>query len=163
MEIVALSGLVAIGVAVSQLASAPARPQLPVHPGRYPQREGFQTLGLGLSPQNNPPSSPIMPTPSEYYTIGIQQYLTQEEAAKISELNGRLNEMAGLGNREGTQAMKAQIQTVLERAATRKSQVLSEPSKRAASNTAMAGTELDMMYKTPGGQMYPSEPNAGPK
>jgi len=163
MELAALSGLVAIGVAVSQLASTSPRPQLPVHPGRYPQREGFQSLGLGISPQNTRPSEPAMPVPSEYYTIGIQQYLTQEEASKISDLNQRLNSMASTGSPEGVQAMKSQIQTILERAATRRSQVRGEPSKRAASNMAMAGTELDMMYKTPGGQTYPSEPNAGPK
>ena len=75
MELAALSGLVAIGVAVSQLASTPPRPQLPLHPGRFPQKEGFRTLGLGLMPQSIPPSDPAMPVPSEYYTIGIQQYL----------------------------------------------------------------------------------------
>jgi len=163
MELAALSGLVAIGVAVSQLASTSPRPQLPVHPGRFPQKEGFQTLGLGILPQNTPPSDPVMPVPSDYYTIGIQQYLTQDEAIKVSDLNRRLNEMASNGSPEGIQAIKAQIQTILERATTRKAQVRGEPSKRAASNTAMAGVELDMMYKTPGGQTYPSEPNAGPK
>ena len=154
MEFAALSGLIAIGVAVSQLAST--SPQ---------KKEGFHTLGLGILPQNKPPSNPTLPVPSEYYTIGIQQYLTQEEASKISDLNNRINSMSasGSGSPEGIQANKAQIQTILERAATRKSQVRGEPSKRAASNSAMAGVELDMMYKTPGGQMYPSEPNAGPK
>ena len=153
MELAALSGLVAIGVAVSQLAS----------PSKKPTKEGFHTLGLGILPQNTPPSNPGIPQPNEYYTVGIQQYLTQQEAAQVSDLNNRLNKLASTGSPEGNQAMRAQIQTILERAATRKSQALGAPSARSASNTAMAGTELDMMYKTPGGHTYPSEPNAGPK
>jgi len=157
MEIAALSGLIAIGYAVSQLATSP-RVTIST-----PKKEGFHTLGLGILPQTTPPSDPTMPVPSEYYTIGIQQYLTQEEAGKISDLNSRINAMAATGPSEAIQAMKAQIQTILEKGATRRSQVRGEPSKRAAANTAMSGTELDMMYKTPGGQMYPSEPNAGPK
>jgi len=160
MELAALSGLVAIGYAVSRLASAPPRQVEPLHPGRYPQKEGFRTLGLGILPQNQAPSDPAMPVPSEYYTIGIQQYMTQEEASTVTDLNNRLNSMASTGSREGVQAMKAQIQTILEKAATRKSQVRGEPGKRAASNMAMAGTELDMMYKTPGG---PAQATAGPK
>ena len=163
MELAALSGLIAIGVAVSQLASTTPRQQLPVHPGRFLQKEGFQTLGLGILPQKVPPSDPVMPVPSEYYTIGIQQYLTQGESSMVSDLNNRINSLAATGAPEGIQAMKSQIQTILEKAATRRSQVRSEPSRAASSNSAMAGTELDMMYKTPGGQMYPSEPNAGPK
>jgi hypothetical protein len=154
MELAALSGLIAIGVAVSQLASTP---------GARRKNEGFRTLGAGILPQNLPPSDPAIPVPSEYYTIGIQQYLTQEEASQISNLNSRINSLAATGSPDGIQAIRAQIQTILERGATRKSQLRGEPSSRAAANTAMAGTELDMMYKTPGGQMYPSEPNAGPK
>jgi hypothetical protein len=155
MEFAALSGLIAIGVAVSQLASTPrARPTT---------KEGFHSLGLGILPQNQPPSNPTIPVPSEYYTVGIQQYLTQDEASQISSLNSRVNTLAASGSPEGVQAMKAQIQTILEKAATRKSQTRGDKASRAASNTAMAGTELDMMYKTPGGQMYPSEPNPGPK
>jgi hypothetical protein len=45
MELAALSGLVAIGVAVSQLASTSPRPQLPVHPGRFPQEAGDSGQG----------------------------------------------------------------------------------------------------------------------
>jgi hypothetical protein len=163
MELAALSGLVAIGVAVSQLASTTPRQQLPVHPGRFPQREGFRTLGVGILPQKVPPSDATMPVPAEYYTIGVQQYMTQEESSMVSDLNNRINSLAATGSPEGIQAMKAKIHGILEKAATRRSQVRSEPSRAASSNSAMAGTELDMMYKTPGGQMYPSEPNAGPK
>ena len=157
MELAALSGLMAVGYAVSQLAS-PSKAVVK-------QKEGFRTLALGILPQNMPPSDPAIPVPSQYYTIGIQQYLTQDESKQIETLNNRLNTVAASGYPASTevQAIKAQIQTITERAATRRSQARGSPSNRAASNTAMSGTELDMMYKTPGGQMYPSEPNAGPK
>ena len=155
MELAALSGLMAIGYAVSQLAS-PSKPLLQ-------QKEGFRALGLGVLPQQTPPSDPAMPVPSEYYTIGIQQYLTQDESSRITELNSRINSLAASGSSQGVQAIKAQIHTILEKAATRRSQTRGSDSSKAASNTAMAGIELDMMFKTPGGQTYPSEPNAGPQ
>ena len=157
MELAALSGLMAVGYAVSQLAS-PSKPVVK-------QKEGFRTLGLGILPQNMPPSDPAIPMASQYYTIGIQQYLTQDESKQIESLNNRLNAVAASGAPASTevQAIRAKIQTITERAATRRSQARGDSSARAASNTAMSGTELDMMYKTPGGQMYPSEPNAGPK
>jgi len=155
MEIAALSGLLALGYAVSQMAK-PNKPQVA-------GKEGFRTLGVGILPQDQPPSDPAMPVPSEYYTIGIQQYLTNDEASKVKDINNRLNELAASGSVEGRQAMKAQIQTILERAANRKSQAAGTDSKRAATNAALAGTELDLMYKTPGGHSYPSEPNGGPK
>jgi hypothetical protein len=151
MEIAALSGLVAIGYAVSQLAS-PSK-----------KNEGFRTLGVGILPQKTPPSDPAMPVPSEYYTMGIQQYLTNEEATKVNDINSRLNYLASTGSVEGQQSLKAQIHTILERAATRKSKAAGSDSQRAASNTAFSGLELDMMYKTPGGHTYPSEPNGGPE
>jgi len=78
MEIAALSGLLALGYAVSQMAS-PSKPQQQV------TKEGYRTLGLGILPQNEPPSEPAMPLPSEYYTKGIQDYLTSDEAIKIKE------------------------------------------------------------------------------
>ena len=74
MEIAALSGLLALGYAVSQMAT-PSRPKQQVGAQR---KEGFHTLGVGILPQNQPPSDPAMPVPSEYYTIGIQQYLSKE-------------------------------------------------------------------------------------
>ena len=151
MEIAAISGLIALGYAVSKIGSKPTT------------NEGFRTLGLGIVPQNKPPSDPAMPVPSEYYTIGVQQYMTLEEAAKVKDLNGRLNELAATGSAEGQQAMKAQIQTVLQRAAERRSKALGPDAKRAAANNALSGVELDLMYKTPGGQTYPSEPNGGPQ
>jgi hypothetical protein len=166
MEIAALSGLVALGVAVSQLASA--------SPKKKPQSrtEGFHTIGVGILPQSEPPSDPAIPVPSEYYTMGVQQYLTQDEANQVRDINNRINSMAATGAPatgapatgapQGIQAMKAQIQTILERAATRKSKAGGTSAERAAANMAKAGTELDMMYKTPGGQSYLSEPNAGP-
>jgi len=160
MEIAALSGLIAIGVAVSQLASTtPTRPVA----GGSPQREGFRSLNVGILPQNMPPSDPALPVPSEYYTIGIQKYLTQEESAKITDLNTRINAGIATAPPEAIQAMKAQIQTILQKAAERASASRGPASERAAANTAMAGTELDFMYRTPGGQTYPSEPNGGPK
>ena len=155
MEIAALSGLIALGVAVSQLASATPKPK-PVN------KEGFHTLGLGILPQSTPPSDPTMPVPSEYYTMGVQKYLSQEEAIHVRDLNNRINAQSATGSPEGIQAMKAQIQTIIERAAKRRSESRGPAEARAASNTAIAGTELDMMYRTPGGQMYPSEPNGGP-
>jgi hypothetical protein len=150
MEIAAISGLIALGYAVSKIGSKPTI------------NEGYRTLGLGILPQNKPPSDPAMPVPSEYYTIGVQQYMTQEEAAKVKDLNTRLNDLAATGSAEGQQAMKAQIQTVLQRAAERRSKALGSDGKRAAANNALSGAELDIMYKTPGGQTYPSEPNGGP-
>ena len=158
MELAALSGLMAVGYAVSQLAS-PSRSVV------QQKKEGFHTLGLGILPQNIPPSDPAIPVPSQYYTIGIQQYLTQDESNQIESLNNRINAVAASGAPGSTeiQAIRARIQTITEKAATRRSQVRGDSSKRAAANTAMSGTQLDMMYKTPGGQTYPSEPNAGPK
>ena len=153
MEIAALSGLLAVGYAVSQLAGG-KKQQI--------QKEGFHTLGLGILPQKTPPSDPALPVASEYYTIGIQQYLSQQEAGKIKDLNDRLNYLASVGSSDGKQAVKAQIQTILERASQRRSQAQGSDAKRAATNSAFSSTELDMMYKTPGGQMYPSEPNGGP-
>lgn len=151
MEVAALTGLVAIGYAVSQLAT-PSK-----------KKEGFHTLGLGILPQKLPPSDPAMPVPSEYYTMGVQQYLTKDEAAKVNDINNRLNYLASTGSVEGQQSLKSQMHTILERAATRRSKALGSDAKRAASNTAFSATELDMMYKTPGGHTYPSEPNGGPE
>ena len=151
MEIAALTGLVALGYAVSQLASPNKR------------KEGFHTLGLGILPQKTPPSDPAMPVPSEYYTMGVQQFLTKDEAAKVNDINSRLNYLASTGSVEGQQSLKSQMHTILERAATRKSSALGTGAKRAAANTAFSATELDMMYKTPGGHTYPSEPNGGPE
>lgn len=159
MEIAALSGLLALGYAVSQMAT-PSKP--PQQQGSQ-RKEGFHTLGVGILPQDQPPSDPAMPVPSEYYTIGIQQYLTKEEASKIKDLNHRLNDLAATGSTEGQQSMKAQIHTILERAANRRAQTGGSDAKRAATNAAFAGIELDYMYKTPGGHSYPSEPNGGPK
>jgi hypothetical protein len=156
MELAALSGLMAIGYAVSQLAS-------PSNSVLQQKKEGFRALGLGILPQNTPPSDPAVPFPSQYYTIGIQQYLTKDESSKISEINDRLNSLAAAGSADGVQALKAQIQTIVGKAATRRSQARGDDPAKAASNTAMAGTELDIMYRTPGGQTYPSEPNAGPQ
>ena len=151
MEVAALTGLIAIGYAVSQLAT-PSK-----------KKEGFHTLGLGILPQKLPPSDPAMPVPSEYYTMGIQQYLTKDEASKVNDINNRLNYLASTGSVEGQQSLKSQMHTILERAATRRSKALGSDAKRAASNTAFSATELDMMYKTPGGHTYPSEPNGGPE
>ena len=159
MEIAALSGLLALGYAVSQMAT-PSRPQQQQASQR---KEGFHTLGVGILPQDQPPSDPAMPVPSEYYTIGIQQYLTKDEAMKVKDINTRLNDLAATGSVEGRQAMKAQIQTILQRATERRAQAGGSDAKRAATNAAFAGTELDLMYKTPGGHSYPSEPNGGPK
>ena len=155
MEIAALSGLIALGVAVSQLASPTTTSKT--------KQEGFRSLGVGILPQNQVPSDPAIPVPSEYYTIGVQQYLTKDEGIKIRDLNNRLNDLAATGAPEGIQAIKAQMQTILERGATRRAESRGGEAARAAVNTALSGTELDLMYKTPGGQMYPSEPNAGPK
>ena len=162
MELAAISGLIALGVAVSQLATAPPKGNNQANQGNQAS-EGFSSLGLGIQPQNQPPSDPAVPIPSEYYTVGVQQYLTQDEAIRVRDLNNRINTLNATGAPEGIQAMKAQIQSILERGASRRSQKLGQSSERQASNMALAGTELDMMYKTPGGQMYSSEPNAGPK
>ena len=153
MELAALSGLIALGVAVSQLGTTTPKPK----------QEGYRSLGVGILPQTQPPSDPAVPVPSEYYTVGVQQYLTQEEAIRIRDLNNRMNSLAASGVTEGVQTIKAQIHTILERGATRRSQSMGGDVARAASNTAQLGAELDMMYKTPGGHMYPSEPNGGPK
>jgi hypothetical protein len=153
MEIAALSGLVALGVAVSQLATGTPKKGQP--------KEGFRTIGLGILPQNTPPSDPAIPVATEYYTIGIQEYLTPEEGIQVRDLNDRINSMAASGNMQGVQSMKAQIQTILERGARRRSSKQEPDARRAAANTAMAATELDMMYN-PSGQMYMSEPNPGP-
>ena len=153
MEIAALSGLVALGVAVSHLATGT--------PKRVAKPEGFQTLGLGILPRNTPPSDPAIPVGSEYYTIGIQQYLTPEEGIQVRNINDRINSMAASGNKQGIQSLKAQIETIYERGAQRRSKKQGPDAQRAAANTAMAGTELDMMYN-PSGQLYNSEPNPGP-
>ena len=169
MEIAVLAGLSAIGYAVSQLAS-PTYTKIP--PGTSPQQaksqtrqignEGFRSLGLGLATLDQVPSDPAMPLPSEYYTIGIQQYMSHEEAAAIKDMNQRVNELAAQGNSTAIQSIKAQMQTILERAATRRSKERGSNGQRSASNAAMAGTELDIMYKTPGGQQFSTEPNGGP-
>lgn len=150
MEIAAIAGLVALGYGVSKLGATNVK------------NEGFRTLGMQILPQKTPPSDPAVPVPSEYYTVGIQQYMTQEEAAKVKELNSRLNELSATGSTEGQQAVKSQIQTIVQRVAERRSKSLGSEGKRAAANMALSGAELDMMYKTPGGHNYPSEPNGGP-
>jgi len=111
MEIAAFAGLSAIAYAVSQLVS-PSTGKIP--PGTSPQqakaetrsigREGFRTIGLGISPQGEVPSDPTMPVPSEYYTIGIQQYMSQEEAAAVKSLNSKINELAAQGNASAIQS-----------------------------------------------------------
>ena len=159
MEIAALSGLIAIGVAVSQLASTTPTARA----NTAATKEGFRSLNVGILPQRMPPSDPAMPVPSQYYTIGIQRFMTQEESAKVTDLNNRINALASTAPSEATQSMKAQLQTILHRAAERASASRGPESQRAAANTAMSGTELDFMYKTPGGQTYPSEPNGGPQ
>jgi Family of unknown function (DUF5899) len=159
MEIAALSGLIAIGVAVSQLASTTPTARA----NTAATKEGFRSLNVGILPQNHPPSDPALPNPSEYYTIGIQRFMTQEESAKVTDLNTRINALAATAPPEATQSMKAQLQTILHRAAERASASRGPESQRAAANTAMSGTELDFMYRTPGGQTYPSEPNGGPQ
>ena len=74
MEIAAIAGLVALGYGVSKLGATNVK------------NEGFRSLGMQILPQKTPPSDPAVPVPSEYYTVGIQQYMTQEEAAKVKEL-----------------------------------------------------------------------------
>jgi hypothetical protein len=151
MEFVALSGLVALGVAVSQLASAtPKKPK---------NAEGFHSLGLGILPQNEPPSGPAIPVPSEYYTVGIQQYLSADEKNMVNDMNSRISKS---GSPEAIQSMNARIQTILQRGAERASKVKGPAPLRSASNTSIAGAELDMMYTPQGGRAYPSEPNPGP-
>jgi hypothetical protein len=152
MELAALSGLVALGVAVSHLASGPPKKPQP--------NEGFRTLGLGISPQNTPLSDPAIPVASEYYTVGIQQYLTPEEAVNVRDLNDRINSMMASGNKTGIQSIKVQIQSILERGARRRSESRKQDAQRQTVNTAMAASELDMMYTPPG---YASEPNHGPQ
>lgn len=151
MEIVAIAGLVALGAAVSQLAKNGATPPAPISS----RKEGFHSLGLGISPISQPSS--------EYYTIGSQQFLTQKEASKLKELNDRLNILHTTGSQEGVSSIQSQMKSLIELSAQRKSASLGTDARRAASNTAFSGAELDLMYKTPGGQMYPSEPNPGPK
>lgn len=149
MEFLALSGLVAIGVAVSQLAK----------PVVKPKPEGFRSLGVGILPQTEPPSDPAIPVPSQYYTVGVQKYLTPDEAIKVQDLNNRINVLSVQGSPTGVQAMKAQIQSVLHTASERAAGARGPAERRATSNKALAATELDMMY-TPG---YASEPNPGPQ
>jgi len=152
MELVALSGLMAVGYAVSQLAS-PSKPALQA------KREGFQThtLGLGIKPQSTPPTEPVMPVPAEYYTIGIQRYLSAAEVKKISELNDKLNFFSASGNQSGMQTVKSQLKEITEKAKARRSDANAGP------NSTVSATELDIMYTTSGGQTYPSEPNPGPQ
>ena len=151
MEFVALSGLIALGVAVSQLATGTTTAT---------KKEGFHSLGLGLLPQSEPPT---IPAPSDYYTIGIQKYLTEKESINLNDINNRLNALGSTGSPDAIHAMKTQVRTILQRGAERAAAARGTESARASSNTAFAGTELDMMYKTPAGQTYPSEPNAGPE
>lgn len=162
MEFAALAGLVALGAAVSQLAAPNKRGPAPAAP-ISDKREGFRTLGVGILPQTMPPSDPAMPVPSEYYTIGVQKYLTPAEAANIKDLNDKLNVLAAQGSTSGVSAIKSQIQTIVQNGATRRSAALGSVAQKAAANTAMAGAQLDLMYQTPNGQMYPSEPNPGPQ
>lgn len=162
MEIAALAGLLGLGVAVSQLASAtPRGPAGP--PPLNNKKEGFRSLGVGILPQSMPPSDPALPRPAEYYTIGIQQWLKQDEAAEVKDLNDRVNMLSATGAPEGVQAMKARLQTIYEKAAQRRAAANGPMEARATANTAMAAQELDIMYKTPAGQTYPSEPNPGPQ
>ena len=86
MEFAALAGLVALGTAVSQLAAPNKKGPAPAAPISN-RREGFHNLGVGILPQTMPPSDPAMPVPSEYYTVGLQKFLTQAEAANIKDLN----------------------------------------------------------------------------
>jgi hypothetical protein len=164
MEIAALAGLIGIGVAVSQLASPTPRGPA-TSPPLSNKKEGFRSLGVGILPASEPPSDPAIPQSASYYTIGIQQFLTPEEATEIRNLNDRANRMAasGTASPDQIQPIRARIQTITERAAKRRSDELGTQAQRAAANTAIAGTELDFMYKTPGGQTYPSEPMAGPQ
>lgn len=153
MEIAALSGLVALGVAVSQLAST--------SPKKAQNKEGFRALGMGVVPQKTAPSDPVMPSGNEYYTIGVQQYLTPEEGVQVRNINDRINAMTASGNNQNLQSMRAQIQTIYERGAQRRSKQADPNALRTFANTEAAGSELDMMYN-PSGQMYQSEPNGGP-
>jgi len=149
MELAALAGLSALAYAVSKLG------------GTTTKKEGFHSLGLGIQPTDKPPSIDI-PTPTSYYTVGSQQYMTQEEAAQVRDLNNKLNELAASGSSQGRgqQEIAAQIQTITQRAAARRSKAASDPS---AATYAKSGAELDLMYKASGGQTYLSEPNAGPQ
>jgi hypothetical protein len=104
MELAALSGLIAIGVAVSQLASTTPTARA----NTAATKEGFRSLNVGILPQKFPPSDPAMPVPSEYYTIGIQRFMTQEESAKVTDLNNRINALASTAPSEATQSMKTQ-------------------------------------------------------
>ena len=162
MEIAALAGLVALGAAVSQLAAPSKRGPAPNAP-ISDKREGFRTLGVGILPQKFPPSDPAVPVPSEYYTLGVQNYLTQTEAATMKDLNDRLNVLAAQGSSSGVSSIKSQIQTIIQNGATRRSAALGSVAQKAAANTAIAGTQLDLMYQTPNGHTYPSEPNPGPQ
>jgi hypothetical protein len=160
MEIAALSGLVALGVAVSQLASAPAKNQAKAP---ISKQEGFRSLAVGILSQDQPPSDPAIPVPSQYYTVGIQQYLSPDEGIQMRDLNDRLNAAAVAGDRMTVQMMKAQIQTILERGAQRRSRQAGPSGQRATANIAKSATELDMMYSPSGmATLYNSEPNAGP-
>ena len=151
MEFIALSGLVALGVAVSQLASSTPKKV---------NTEGFHSLGLGILPQIQPPPDPAILLPTEHYTVGLQNYLTPQESRKIQDLNNRINSFnSGTSQPEGLIAMKTQVQTILQRGAERGAAAQASVGNR----TVMAGTELDMMYRTPAGKTYPSEPHAGPQ
>ena len=162
MEFVALSGLIALGVAVSHLATGA---KVPTPTGGVPtpkEAEGFRNLGLGILPQSTPPSNPGTPVPSEYYTVGIQNYLTPQELTKLQDIKNRINYLTSNGATDAVQSLNSQIETILQRGAQRAAVARGPDPRRIASNTALAGTELDMMYKTPAGQTYPSEPNPGP-
>jgi hypothetical protein len=162
MEIAALAGLIGLGVAVSQLASPTPRGSAQPAPLSN-KKEGFRSLGVGILPTATPPSDPAIPESAMYYTIGVQQYLTPEEGTEIRTLNDRINAMAATATKDQIQPLQARIQTLTERAAKRRTDELGTQAQRAAANTAIAGTELDMMYKTPAGQTYPSEPMPGPQ
>jgi hypothetical protein len=120
MEIVAIAGLVALGAAVSQLAKNGATPPAPISS----RKEGFHSLGLGISPISQPPS--------EYYTIGSQQFLTQKEASKLKELNDRLNILHTTGSQEGVSSIQSPMKSLIELSAQRKSASLGTDARRAA-------------------------------
>ena len=157
MELAALSGLVALGVAVSHLASNPKKQQVVQ---QSQTREGFQVPRPGILPLNAPPSDSSIPEGAEYYTVGVQQYLTPEEALSVRDLNSRINSLMASGNKDSTRPLKAQIQSLYERGAQRRSKEQRPEAQRQRANTAMAASELDMMYSPSG---YPSEPNPGPQ
>lgn len=59
--------------------------------------------------------------------------------------------------------IQAKVQEISMRAVKREADARGPAYQRAVSNTALAGTELDMMYQTPAGKIYPSEPLPGPQ